>query len=172
MDENRDNPIVIMEKSQLKNLFIVCLLIATAGLAWFVFDNNQEANSTDVSNTEITQMDLVVYHQDVEAAITSDCGITIATTIQVPQTKAVADASLKYLFTDELDQYGEYESVVIKDGVAQITVTNEDDPTGLKLSSLSSCESRHLFSVLGDTLMQYNTITSIELHSPVGKVEF
>jgi hypothetical protein len=175
-----------MNKNRMKNLLVVGLLIVVVGLIWFTFNNQQDAGPTiDAENNnhgpdpadgapveEDNEMDLVVFLQDKEAAITSDCRITIAETIQVPATKAVADASLTYLFNNELAQYGEYESVVIKDEVAQVTIINEDDPTGLKISSLSSCQIGHLVAVLSDTLTQYDTITAVELHSPSGLIEF
>lgn len=162
-----------MNKAQAKNVLVVGLLIIIIGLSWFIFDSNRNTeDSTNQNPYHEKQMDLVVYLQNKEAAILSDCGVTDAQTIQVPETKMVADASLVYLFQHELGQYADYKSVTIENGVAKITLTNDEDPTGLRISSLSSCEARHLSKVLGDTLTQYETIKSIELYSPSGKIEF
>jgi|AntRauTorckE6833_2_1112554.scaffolds.fasta_scaffold27031_3 predicted dinucleotide-utilizing enzyme len=117
-------------------------------------------------------MELVVYLQDKNEVLYNDCGVTYPKTIQVAMTIGVADASLTYLFANELSRYGDYASVAINNGVAQIVITNDDDPSGHKLSGLSSCESRHLFQVLEDTLTQYESIESIELFSPSEKIEF
>jgi len=142
------------------------------------YSNQQVINVADVkdvatSTTEVSElMTLVVYRQNKDEAILRDCGITYPETIQVQQTMAVADASLAYLFNDELVRFGEYQSVKIENGVAKVTINNPADPTGLFISSLSSCESGHLLSVLEDTLTQYDSITSVELYSPTGKIEF
>jgi len=127
-------------------------------------------NFAEETRPEPTQ--LVVYLQNKSEVLLNDCGVVYARTIQVPSTTAVADASLRYLFNSELAQYGEYQSVVIVDGVAQVTVTNSDDPDGLRLSGLSSCESGHLMAVLDATLTQYESVTSIALYAPKGKIEF
>jgi len=159
----------------------IALLISGAAAAWFIStssDNQSDVVNTPPVTTETTKppadefMALTVYLQDTEAAMISDCGVTLPTTIRVPRTRAVADASLTYLFTTELARYGNYESVVINNTVAEVTIANDTDPTGLYLASLSSCEARHLISVLSDTLTQYDTIDSIELFSPTGKIEF
>lgn len=167
-----------------KNLLIILLIIALAVIACFVFIKNYNVQNHMYGDTDTVieiennenetgeSMNLVVYLQDKNAAISSDCGVIYAKNIQVAKTTGVADASLKYLFQNELSQYGNYESVVIKDGVAQVTISNDNDPSGLKNSSLSSCESRHLFAVLNATLIQYQSIKSVELYSPSGKIEF
>lgn len=167
-----------------KNLIIALLIIIIAVGTWLVIvsndtkkqsinNNTPEVTETKDTETEIDEvMDLVVYLQDKNAAISSDCGITYPKNIQVPKTTAVADASLTYLFENELSKYGNYESVVIKDSVAEVTISNDNYPSGRKISSLSSCESSHLFTVLEDTLTQYEAITSVDLFSPSGKIEF
>jgi hypothetical protein len=158
-----------MDKTVGINIALIGLVILLAGLVWFGFTDSIEIYKAD---NPVDQMELTIYLQDKEEVLLNDCGITIATTINVPETQAIADASLAYLFADELAQYGEYDSVSIVDGVAQVTLKAENDPSGRKIASLSSCESRHLFVVLGDTLTQYDTITSVELYTPEGKVEF
>ena len=117
-------------------------------------------------------MTLVVYRQNKAEAALRDCGTTYPETIEVRQTTAVADASLTYLFNNELARFGDYQSVVVDNGVAKVTINNLADPTGLFTYSLSSCESGHLLSVLTDTLTQYDSVTSVELYSPAGKIEF
>jgi len=145
------------------------LVILLAGLIWFVYTDNTKIHEAD---NPVDQMELTVYLQDKEEVLLNDCGITYTSTIMVPKTSAVADASLVYLFAGELAQYGEYESVVIVDKVAQVTLKAGNDPLGRKIASLSSCESRHLFAILIDTLTQYDMITAVELYTTEGKIEF
>ena len=125
-----------------------------------------------VSTTTENLMSLNLYVQDKEIAKTSDCGVTKKITIQVPKTTAVADASLKALFNDELSAYGVYKSVSVSSGVAKIVLSSDNTPSGRPIGGLSSCESSHLMSVLKDTLTQYSTIKSVEIYSPKGKIEF
>jgi len=115
---------------------------------------------------------LTLYVQNKEVAAVSDCGVTKKVTYSAPKTTAVADASLKILFGEELSRYGVYESVSITSEVARIMLESNNTSQGTPISSLSSCESSHLMSVLEDTLTQYDTIQSIELFSPQGKIEF
>jgi hypothetical protein len=117
-------------------------------------------------------MSLDVYIQDKEVARTSDCSVTKKITYQVPKTLAVADASLKILFEGELAKYGVYKSVSISNGVAKVILQSNMTTTGYPISSLSSCESGHLLSVLNDTLTQYKNIKYVEIFSPQGKIEF
>lgn len=174
-----------MTKAKIKKLLLVGLLIVVIGFVWLSFTNQQntpDLNTTPVSDLDQTassspsennlQMDLVVYVQDVEAAITSDCGITLPQTITVAQTTAVADASLRYLFNNELAQYGEYQAVTVTDQTARVTLASDLTPQGAPYSSLSTCQSQHLITVLADTLTQYDTISNLELYSPSGQVEF
>jgi len=118
------------------------------------------------------ETDLILYIQDKEIAATSDCGVTKKVVYRVPKTIAVADASLKILFSEELSKYGIYKSVSIVDGAAKIMLESDNTSQGLPISSLSSCESSHMLSVLRDTLTQNETIKSIELFSPKGIIQF
>ncbi len=120
-------------------------------------------------------MPLTLYIQNREATIRTegaDCGVTQKVVYQVPKTTAVADTSLKILFQQELAPYGKYKSVTIVNRVAKVMLTSDKDATGKSVGSLSSCQTQHLFAVLKDTLTQYPSITSVELHSPQGKIEF
>jgi hypothetical protein len=117
-------------------------------------------------------MSLTLYVQDKEIAQKSDCGVTKKVIYQVPKTTAVADASLKILFGDELSQYGVYKSVSITNSVAKVMLVSDNMPSGFPITALSSCQISHLTSVLKDTLTQYSTIKSVELYSPRGKIEF
>lgn len=137
--------------------------------------NNQPENQTndnidDVDPAEL--MSLTIFTQDTTAAETSDCGITRSRTIQVLRTAGVADASLRYLFDNELSTYSEYDSVVINNQIARVNLASNLTPAGAPLSSLGSCQSQHLTSVLQDTLEQYGSISSVELYSPSGLVQF
>ena len=125
-----------------------------------------------VGTTSENLMALNLYVQDKEIAKISDCGVTKKITVQVPKTSAVADASLKVLFSGELLAYGVYKSVSVSGGVAKVMLTSDNIPSGQPIGSLSSCESSHLMSVLKDTLTQYPTIKSVEIYSPKGKIEF
>lgn len=131
---------------------------------------NCEFVCPDVTNMR-TKLDL--YVQDKELSVSKmDCAITKKITIEVPKTVAVANESLKILFAGELSKYGVYKSVTISDGVAKVYLQSDLLPGGTPIGSLSSCESQHLISVLNDTLKQYNSIKTVEIHGPKGKIEF
>ena len=162
-----------------KKLIVVLLIVVFVLALWLTYVNkgtNQPAQDVTTNKDSLATttelMTLVVYRQNKDEAALRDCGITYPETIEVQQTTAVADASLAYLFSDELVRFGEYQSVVIENGVAKVTIINPADPTGFFTYSLSSCESGHLLSVLADTLTQYDSVTSVELYSPAGKIEF
>jgi hypothetical protein len=171
-------------KSQITKVVTTLVVVIIALVVWFALTANKNTNEitpvisapiTESENTDTNEnefMNITVHLQDKEVALKSDCGVTYPKIVKVPKTKGVADASLKYLFTNELSQYGKYESILIKENIAQVVISNENDPMGLKISSLSSCESGHLLSVLNDTLTQYENIKSVELYSPFGKIEF
>ncbi len=133
-------------------------------------NNNPGTTPTPGTSPELMSIDL--YIQNKEIAQTSDCGVTQKVTYQVPQTSAVADASLKILFDTELSQFGRYDSINVTNGIARVLLESANTPSGRALSSLSSCESNHLTSVLEDTLTQYDSITRVELFSPQGEIEF
>jgi hypothetical protein len=138
-----------------------------------IVDPNTDEN-TDPVATSTEMMTLVVYVQD-KGAVTgpqASCTVTMPKTYIIPKTMAVADASLKILFTDELKSYGTYDSVTIESGVAKVMLKSNQTASGGLIGSLSSCEGGHLMAVLLDTLTQYPTIQSVELYSPGGKVEF
>lgn len=123
-------------------------------------------------DSTVELMSLNLYIQDKEAAKTSDCRVTKKIIVQVPKTPAVADASLKILFEEELAQYGYYRSVSISNGIAKVMLGSGMTAQGTPISGLSSCEKGHLLAVLKDTLTQYKTIQSVEVYSPEGKIEF
>jgi len=114
---------------------------------------------------------LTLHVQDEEIARTSDCGATRTIIRLVPRTESPIDASIRALFARELSTYATYESVTVENGIARILVSKDADPEGRTIGSLSSCEGRHLFSVLLETLRQYG-VSEIELHTAEGKVEF
>ncbi|HEY1037553.1 MAG TPA: hypothetical protein VGE62_03130 [Candidatus Paceibacterota bacterium] len=127
--------------------------------------------TSTVPGTDET-MSLTLYVQDKEIARVSDCSATRKVTYEVPKTTAVADASLRILFGDELARYGTYESVRIEDGVAKVTISNSKVTSAPFIESLSSCEAAHLMSVLNKTLAQYESVQSVEIFTLAGKVEF
>lgn len=163
-----------------KNIFITILIIAILVLLGLyltsdktiVDQNPLVVNSTTTVSVTDEKMDLVVYLQDKDIAATSDCRVTKKTTIQVPKTVAVANASLEFLFSDELKAYGVYDSVEIVNGTAKVMLKSDMTPAGSPISSLSSCQSGHLLSVLKDTLTQYDTIKSVKLYSPKAEIIF
>lgn len=133
----------------------------------FVYTSNKvEAPVT------LSDMDLSLYIQDKNYVATSSCSVTKKVIYKVPKTTAVAEASLRILFSDELSAYGIYDSVSIVNGVAKVMLKSDMTPAGYPISSLSSCESSHLLSVLEDTLTQYSSIQSVELLSPAGQIQF
>lgn len=121
---------------------------------------------------QYTTVSVDVYLQNKETARVSDCSATekVTTSIEINK-KGIEDSVLQFLFESELSMYGEYESVEVSDGVAQIYLKSDQTPMGNPLSSLSSCEIQHLQSVLKDTLKQY-LVERIELYSPKGKIDF
>jgi hypothetical protein len=121
-------------------------------------------------NSEL--MDLLLYIQDTSYVATSSCSVTKKIVYKIPKTVAVADASLKILFNNELSSYGVYKSVSIVDGVAKILLESDLTKAGVPINSLSSCESSHLLAVLKDTLTQYSSVKSVELFSPKGQINF
>lgn len=117
-------------------------------------------------------MELSLYIQDKSYVATSSCSVTKKVTYKVIKTVAVADASLKILFSGELSAYGIYKSVSIVNGTAKVMLENSMTPKGYPISALSSCESSHMSAVLKDTLTQYSSVKSVELWSPEGIIQF
>ena len=154
-----------------KNITIALLLLIVIGGGYFLYSQNKTnigpAGDIVKEDNTIKKMDITVYEND-EAASSEflDCAINKKITVQVPKTEAVADASLRFLFSDELSKYGVYKSVEIASGTAKIMLESDMTPAGYPIGSLSSCQSQHLLSVLKDTLTQYPTIQSAELYSP------
>jgi hypothetical protein len=161
-----------------KNILITILILAIFIFFGFYLKTDRSivdqnpliVNSTSTVST--TTADLVVYLQDKDMATTSDCGITKKTIIQVAKTEGVANTSLEFLFSDELKTYGVYRSVEIASGTAKVMLESDMTPEGYPISSLSSCQSGHLMSVLKDTLTQYDSIDSVKLYSPKGEIMF
>lgn len=137
-----------------------------------ISSKNPEDTATTSDNIDDNMMSIAVYIQDKEKAKTQDCGITKRVIYRIPQTKGVADASLRILFKDELSRYGEYDSIVLANGVARVHLVSSQTSDGRQISSLSSCESSHLVSVIRDTLTQYPSIQKVEIYTPHGKLEF
>jgi len=145
---------------------IIALIIFAGGIYFYIIPTAKKNTSSQ------KLISISLYVQDKEAARLSDCRITQKITYQVPMTSNIPDTSLRMLFKDELSRYGIYDSVSVTDGVAKVMLKSDMDPRGKPLQALSSCESGHLLSVLNDTLTQYDTIKSVELHSPNGRIEF
>lgn len=110
---------------------------------------------------------ITLYLQNKEVAETNDCGVTYPVGFEIPKTENIADKSLRILFSSELAWYGNYVSVNIENKIAHIDVVPASQ------SGLSSCQVRHLTSVLTDTLTQYEDIEKIELYDPTeNRIEF
>ncbi len=161
-----------------KNITIVLLLLIVIIGGYFLYTQNKgigENGDIETEDKNIEKMDITVYVND-EAASSEflDCAINKKITVQVPKTEAIADASLKFLFSDELSKYGVYKSVEIASGTAKIMLESDMTPAGYPIGGLSSCQSQHLLSVLKDTLTQYPIIQSVELYSPKqeSRIEF
>lgn len=149
-----------------KLLISILLILAIGGV--YIFTSQKSS----IQSPSPKSISIDLYIQDKEIARTSDCSVTQKITIQVPETSDIIDTSLSMLFADELSEYGTYDSVTIEDTIAKVLLTSDTTSTGRPIGSLSSCESGHLLSVLHDTLTQYETITSVELYSPNGPIEF
>lgn len=158
------------------------LTVVITGLILYTTQNKTDRLQTDVLDKieptinhqpeytgEGETMLLTFFVQDKEAALTSDCGVTKKIQKEVNKTLAVADTSLKILFEEELAAYGDYQTLNIRDQVAEVVI---DMPGTSTISSLSSCEARHLNAVIQDTLTQYPSIKNIEFHSPDGLMEY
>jgi len=115
---------------------------------------------------------LTLYVQNKEIARTRDCAVTQMIKVEVPKTLAVADASLRVLFENELAQYGTYKNATLENTIAKVYLETNTTAGGKPLISLSSCEKGHIQSVLRDTLTQFESIKSVELYTPRGKVDF
>lgn len=137
-----------------------------------VDENEETPSSTPIAPVDSTMMTLYLFQQDTQVAATSDCGVTRRVARQVPRTTALADTSLKILFAEELSKYAQYQSVSITNGVARVNFASDMTPAGNPISSLSSCESQHLLSVITDTLTQYSTVNSVVLYGPQGQIQF
>lgn len=138
-------------------------------------NKTQVSTTTPIQIPELTEddyMDIAIYVQDRESAKKTDCRITTKIEYTILKTPAVADASLKILFSDELKKYGVYKSVSIVNGVAKVMLASDITPEGKPIESLSSCESGYLLSVLKDTLVQYESVKSVKLYSPEGEIMF
>jgi|GEM_PF-2340215 len=132
------------------------------------YDKEKNKTSVAVEDNDTETMEIVLFLQDREIARISDCGATTAVTKTIPKTKAVADASLKILFKDELSAFGPYESVKIINGVAEVMLSDEN-----KIAQHNtSCETGHLHSVVKDTLTQYPTISDIKFVTSKGDIMF
>ncbi len=156
-------------------IVLIIVLISLAVSGYVIFTKNKAPFppvKIDVHSDAVQTMSLDIYVQNKEVAEKSDCRVTQKVSYVIPKTFAVADASLRILFSDELKRYGEYESVIILDEVARVSLKSDMMTDGKPLGSLSSCEVGHLNGVLHDTLTQYPTIKSVELYTPSGKVEF
>lgn len=170
----------------MKKIIIVILIIVTGVALYLDFRSDkffkEVKTETQVSTTtvvvqppELTEddyMDIALFVQDKEAAKKTDCRVTTKIEYTILKTPNVTDAVLKILFSDELKDYGVYKSISVVDGIAKVTLASDMTPQGKPIGSLSSCQSGHLLSVLKDTLKQYESIKSVELYSPNGKIEF
>ena len=157
-----------------KNIIIIILILLIIGGGYFLYTKKEGiAPNATVKEDIVEKMDITVYVND-EAALSEflDCAINKKIAVQVPKTEAIADASLKYLFSKELSKYGTYQSVEIASGTAKVMLASENTPAGYPISGLSSCQSQNLISVLKDTLTQYESIMSVRLYSPKGEIVF
>lgn len=163
--ENQKKKLILGSFAGLIIISAIILLVYSSPKAEAPLEGKNPAPITPV------MMPLVVYVQNKDVAVSGDCSATKPVRHIVEKTTAVADASLRILFDDEIAVYGDYSSVSLSNGVAKVMLKSDRTSIGAPLSSLSSCQSTHLMSVLRNTLLQYKTIQSVELHSPKGIVE-
>lgn len=173
------------------SVLVVVIVLLAIVLGVFIYKDNMVDDGPVSLNLPIENsenkipedtMTINLYIQDKEVARVRDCSATLKVSYTIPKTVAVADASLKILFGNEqsvgkagygeLARYGVYKSVSISNGVAKVMLESAMTPAGKPIGSLSSCESGHLLSVITDTLTQYESVKSVELYSPEGKIEF
>jgi hypothetical protein len=156
---------------------LITFIIALGGVWYIQFnqsislpEENNKSNplvlpvselDTDVMNDESQEnqehklMELVVY-------TTSPDGSVEPVTIQTPQTVAIADASLNYLFNNNLSVYGDYRGVTINNEIAYVSLEG-NIPGGRTFSSLSSTEIFDLTQSIEMTLLQYPGISEVVL---------
>lgn len=151
-------------------IFVVSIIIV-AVIAYFDIKKNTELQFDHPPFVD-DLVDGIIFVQDKEVAKEKDCGVTVKKIVKLPKTSGAMEFSLAILFNSELSRYGKYDSLTVQDGVAKVMLRSSTTPSGAPLSSLSSCEVQHLTSVLKDTLTQYPGISTVQLYSPEGKVEF
>lgn len=133
-----------------------------------VFTYNKNTLRLENMKTEVGVISVTLYTY-ADANPNYDCSAVKSFTAQVPKTTAIADASLRTLFSIEmpLNRFGTYDSVKIENGIAKVFFYE-------KMISYSSCESAQLRAIIEKTLTQYPTIQKVELYraSDRSKIEF
>ena len=126
---------------------------------------NFESEGSSENQKSQETMNLVIY-------VTNPEGTLEPVTIQTTETTGVANASLEYLFNNNLSVYGDYNDVSISNGIAYVSLEG-NIPGGRTFSSLSSAEISDLTQSINATLTQYSTISDIELVDKNGdSIEF
>lgn len=120
---------------------------------------------------EEMEQEIIVYVQD-EELINQTCEATKQTIIRASSEASKYSEILTYLFENELNSYGLYDSYTIIDRELKILLESNMRSDGRPISSLSSCEIEHLQSSLFKTFTQFEEIDSVALYSPQGVVEF
>lgn len=125
-------------------------------------DNNSHNGG---SNSSQETMKISLYFHD-ESKINMDCSATYKVDRTVPKTLAVADTSLRVLFSEDLKELAPlYNSVVIKNKVAIV----DFDSGALKYLNGAACMQGTFKGPIEDTLKQYPTIEKVE-YSIDGKI--
>ena len=136
----------------MKTWYLTILLIMIALL--LVVMSYQKKDNNKIEDAQVV-MNIIIYKTTRE-------GESEPLTVQVPKTEGVANASLKYLFENNLSVYGDYVGVNIINGIAYVTLAG-NLPGERTFSSLSSTEIFDLNTTIYNTLIQYPTINEVIL---------
>lgn len=149
-----------------KNILIAILLLITT---FFII----QRAIFEIKKEEIEEKTFTtIYIQDKEIVETTDCSVVKPIQIKIKANEEKYNQIAQYLFDTELKSYANYQKIKLKNRILQIYVESDLRPDGRPLTSLSSCEIAHLYSVLEKTFTQFDEVDSVELFVGESKVEF
>jgi hypothetical protein len=106
---------------------------------------------------------ITIFIKDKEITTNFDCSAVEPIQIQINSNQNKFEKITQYLFTNELQTYAQYQKIQVEDLILKIYLKSDTRPDGRPLTSLSSCEMAHLYSVLEKTFTQFEEIKSVEL---------
>ena len=126
----------------------------------------------EIKKENLPKQELVtVFIQDKEIAANSDCSVVDTFQIQINADENKFEQIAKYLFANELQTYATYQEMQLENSILKIYFKSDVRPDGRPITSLSSCEISHLYSVLEKTFTQFEQVKSIELFVGERKLE-